>query len=571
MKPVIPPRVAELVEEAARALPGEVKPESTFDGADVFSVEDQIRLGISLAETDEKRLELQALLTRLKAAYRGMGGRAIRDVAFVNNTKFYAYLTLLPGTGLGKSIRLEDLFDLLKESDVTKGLESDAVKKAFDKAANRHELVWNLRVAKGVLPERGQDARLEYLVRYLDHAAIFGEDTMPPRPIGDTLEPVEPHQVLARVHSAETGKGGILVTGKRLTAPPGRELETRLGPGVRLSRRTGDLVAQQSGCLVVTPSGVDVTPMLRRDATAGPIWTTDSADLPAIEFAGSVFVRGGVTGPGRIRARDVFVDGDLVGVDVEVERDVYVHGAIVGSPGFSVRAGGCVKAREARGARIDALGPVTLRDVLDASEIRSADTIRIGTDGRGLFLSGRVEAMNRIFASIAGSESGGAGVSFVAGVSAFLDERMTSLQAALRKNDDRLRELLRQKVSCMGEVIDPGALAPERQDQYLTLLRLETAALELQRTMQTELERLRAASRPTGPPRVDVRRRFHPPGHVRIGTSERTVDTGLDGPRFLLGRDATVIIDRVRPPTALRRTEPPAGDPPDEGNPEGSR
>lgn len=533
MKPAIPSRILDLMEEAAAIMPPSVRPESTFDGAEAFSLEDQVRLAVSLAEDEADRSKLQEFLSRLRGAYRSIAARSVGEAAFVKNTKFYAYLTILPVAAVGKSISLDQVFGELEGNEVLKRVDRHAVESAYKKVVARREMIWELRVAKGVLPERGEDARLEFLIRYLDHASLFGAPGPDRRSIRDSLEPVGPYQVLAKVHPAQPGKSGVLVSGKKLPAPHGRDLQVPLGGNVRISSKTGDLIALEHGCVVLTRDGLEVVPFLLRDASAGPIWVSREAGENRIEFAGSVYIHGPTCGPGRIRARDLYVEGDLTDIDLEVERDLFVRGTISGGTRSAIRAGGRVQATQASGARIDALGPVTILESARDVHIRSADAITVAAEGRGALESGELEATNRITAGTVG-RADGRGVSLWVGTSGIVADRLTELERQDRRHEERLQAVLKEKEKVLGLLAGASVLDASRQEVYLGLLKQETAELDSRRAVKLELDRLRAATEPTGRARIEVLRKIYPPTQVRIGAASTTVETEESAPRFAL-------------------------------------
>ncbi len=552
MKPGISPRILEVLETAAKAMPASMALESAFDGGEAYTVEDQLRLGASLAETEADRGSLQDALRQLRASYRGLTARAAPDCVFVKNTKFYAYLTLLPLSGLGKSVMLEHLWEALAEAEVVKGIDRAAVASAYEKAAGRRELIWNLRVARGTLAERGADARLEFAVRVIDHRRLFGEAPGKRSSVRDMVEPVEPSRVLAKHVPSQGGKGGILVTGKKLPAPHGRELPFNMGGRLRLNEKTGDLVSYGAGCLVLARSVLDVVPVLQRDAADGSVWNSPER---RIEHDGGVYLRGSVVGPGRIVARDAYVDGDLVDVDVQVEGDLWVGGTLSSPSGAGVRSGGRVQARNVDRVLIDALGPVTVLEEARGSRIRSADSVQLGADGRGAVLSGELEAMNRVTVGTAGSEPG-PGVTLIAGSSRLAEERIEELGREDRRREERLAELAREKERVLGSILGEAVLAPDRQHEYREIVRREGEELKARRVIHAGRERLRALAQSSGPARVEVLKRFLPPGRVRVGPAEIEMNAPLEASRFALGADGRVEVASLRATTRTQRIKP---------------
>lgn len=549
MKPVIPPRLRALLEEAGALLPQSMRLESIFDGGEAYSVEDQLRLAISLSETEVQRQALNRILIGVQRICRELQSRLAADAMFVRSTKFYAYLTLLPTPAMGRLIELRDVFAEIDRHEVVRGLDRAAVEAAFRKVAVRHELIWELRVAQGQLPEAGTDARLEFAVRTLDHAALFGDAVGPRRSLRDSLEPVTPYQVLASIRPSEPGRSGVLVSGKKLPAMPGRDLPFHLGVRVRHSEQTGELVATEEGCVVVNGTSVEVVPFLIRDPARGSTWVSPDGRDPAIHFRGSVCVHGPLQGPGSLQARDAYIEGDLVNVDARIERDLYVAGRVVDS---RIRAGGRVHAAAAERSSIDALGSLRITEHAAEVRLRSADSISIGSDGRGGLDSGEVEAMNRIVAGRVG-RPGGPGTTLSVGSSGLVAELLYELVETDVRLEASLRALAEEKERFLARHGPPPTQSPDHQEAYMQILRREVAEIEARRDSGAALNRLRSLTLPLAPGRIDVLRVFHPPGRVRVGPAHSTIDQPLDAPRFLLGADGALEFRTVRTTARTRK------------------
>ncbi len=259
------------------------------------------------------------------------------------------------------------LHDMARRPDpdtVSHALRMHHVEYGIDEAAMRAAcapdapLERPLRVAQGLVPQPGQDARIEYLFEL--HPLKPGretDDAIDFRDRGDVPQVVE-GAVLARKAAAVESVPGRDVHGRVLKVAKVRDARMQAGNGAQLEPDRLTVTAQVAGHPVLTASGViAVHPEFRIEGDLG--YNTGHVD-----FAGRVIVSGTVQKGFRVKCGELRAK-EIEGGEIEAVGDVIVAGGVIGA---RIRADGAIKAKYFHTSHVEALGDVIVqREVVEST------------------------------------------------------------------------------------------------------------------------------------------------------------------------------------------------------------
>ncbi|MEW6182007.1 MAG: flagellar assembly protein A [Bacillota bacterium] len=224
----------------------------------------------------------------------------------------------------------EALNSLLKESNVTYGLNDEMLDGLYDKPeAGRHL------IAEGVTAEPGINEKLD--IRFAQVAegrpAISENGTVDYRDLQRFIS-VEPGDILAVRLPGVLGKPGYRVNGEEVQPSPPKPVELIAGNGASLSNGGMFVTATVSGLPTIRQSGsrftVSVEPLL---VIKGNV----DLETGNINFRGNVRIKGSITDAMKVSATgDVIVEGDVSGATVESQGALTARSIIAST----VHAGG---------------------------------------------------------------------------------------------------------------------------------------------------------------------------------------------------------------------------------------
>ncbi|MEK7867683.1 MAG: FapA family protein [Planctomycetota bacterium] len=336
-----PARMGVLLDRA-RELVGTI--ESTWDGAEVFTVQDHLRLAHKLAEDPARRVALQKALADLDRFVRSQNNPVGDPGAqvVIENTSLYAYLSLLPPRPGQPVVAKSRMERAIASAGVRVGADRSAIDGAYSKFSQRREVVHHLKIAAGTLPRRGEDGSLQRCAPILEPDLLLSGRA--PADLLGLLRGVKEKTLLVRVLPPGAGVPGVTVMGKEIPAPGGRAYAVVPGEGTAIRERD-EIVSLRAG-----------VPTLRAGRLCIEPWEVQAGGS-RIDSPKGVLLAGDHVGE-RIRARDLCVDGNLEAARVEVSGDVFVRGEV--RNGARVRAGGSVWTRGVVSAELEAGGDVKI-------------------------------------------------------------------------------------------------------------------------------------------------------------------------------------------------------------------
>lgn len=261
---------------------------------------------------------------------------------------------------------LDDLHQALHHAHIEYGLDEAALQQACEPAASTGV---PLPVARGLPPQPGQDASIDYLFEL--HPLKAGrevDDAIDFKDRGD-IPQVEMGAVLARKQAAVDGVPGRDVHGRVLKVAKVKDVRLQAGNGVQLAPDQLTATAQVAGHPVLSASGViAVHPEYRIEGDLG--YNTGHVD-----FAGRVIVNGTVQQGFRVRCGELLAK-EIEGGEIEASGDVIIAGGVIGA---HIRADGVVKGKYFHTSHVEALGDVLVQREIVESTIETSGALHGAT------------------------------------------------------------------------------------------------------------------------------------------------------------------------------------------------
>ncbi len=250
---------------------------------------------------------------------------------------------------------VDDLHQALHLAHVEYGIDEVALQQACAPEAPTGQ---PLPVARGLAPQPGQDAWIEYLFEL--HPLKAGreiDDAIDFKDRGD-IPQVDVGTVLARKQPAVEGIAGRDVHGRVLKVGKVKDARLQAGNGAQLAPDHLAVIAQVAGHPALTASGViAVHPEYRINGDLG-------YNTGHVNFAGRVIVSGTVQHGFRVKCGEL-VAKEIEGGEVEASGDVVVAGGVIGA---RIRADGVVKAKYLHTTHVEVLGDVLVqREVVEST------------------------------------------------------------------------------------------------------------------------------------------------------------------------------------------------------------
>ena len=313
----------------------------------------------------------------------------------------------------------------LAAAGVTQGVDYAAVASVCEQGACNGVVV-----ARGLLPEHGQDAEFEELTSVQqDRTPRVDEHGLIDYRERGTIVVVKTGAPLMRRKPATAGVDGYCVRGKVLPARAGMDLPfTAQLAGAEVAANDPNLLqASLTGQPVRVPCGVMVEPVLRV-----PEVNMASGN---IHYDGTVQVDGEVGHGMMVQATgDIQVGGMVDGGVLEAGGNITVTGGVVGRARLC--AAGSVTARFAEAVRIHAGTTILIRDMALDCELQSLNQIIVGdaSPQRGRLIGGVATAMMLLKVPLLGSATSGV-TRVVMGANPVLQSKRKALQERIEKED----------------------------------------------------------------------------------------------------------------------------------------
>ena len=352
----------------------------------------------------------------------------------------------------GRVATVGDIIQALTEAGVLFGIDDTAMLHACDQGACSA-----VPIARGTMPQDGEDARFEELIPHTaDRAPKVDENGLIDYREHGAIEVVSAGMPLMRRHPATFGNPGRTVRGRTLPAKPGRDesFASQLAGAQCDVSDPNLLVATLTGQPVRTHGGVMVEPVLQ-------VAEVNMAS-GNIHFEGSVQVKGDVVAGMTVQASgDIVVAGMVDGGVLEAGGDIRIAGGVIAHA--KLRAGGAFSAKFAQAVQIQAGTVLSIADMAMDCELTSLNQILIGAEnpGKARLVGGSATSMMLLSVPLLGSSKG-----TVTKVSVGSNAELMASYAALEKRiahekeaEEALEKLIKQVIAAK----DPKGMLPRIQ------------------------------------------------------------------------------------------------------------
>ena len=289
----------------------------------------------------------------------------------------------------------------LAQCKVTGGIEPEAIEAALAAARQPGIFVREMIVARGHLPENGENARITFHFKKqtLSGSASENNDRVDYWE-REFLHGVREGELLANKIPATPGREGFDVLGKVLPCVPGKDLNLDVTGDAVLSSDGLECHAGHDG--VVVAIGQNKVGVYQAYQVPGDV------DLKT----GNLHMNGVLTIQGWVRAGfkvfasgDVSINGGIEPSVVEVDANLAVKGGIIGGEHALVKTGGALSSFFIDNADVHAGGDITVRDGILGSHVTTDGQVVV-TGDKGCIVGGTVIAAQGIEVNELGSRAG---------------------------------------------------------------------------------------------------------------------------------------------------------------------
>lgn len=321
----------------------------------------------------------------------------------VTQDRMKAFLSLTDGTGSGKRITEETVYEALERHSVRHGIRHDVVKQAV-RGAMDGETVTNVPAAEGTPGERPSEKTFELLVQPVSDAAVtIRADGSADYRNQDRIRAVSAETPLARILPQPTGaRPGVDVSGAEIQPASGPQPEPEAGAFVRREEQQDGsvlLIAEREGDLVITGNRIEVR---MEYAVKGNV------DLSTgnIRFPGSVTISGSVASGFMVIAGGTITVGEGVEASLlSADGNIVVRQGIKGSGKGVLRSKSAIGTGFAEQAALLSVGDVNINSGSLHCTIKTNGKVVVQKD-RGTIVGGAVRARRGVETPNLGSPNG---------------------------------------------------------------------------------------------------------------------------------------------------------------------
>lgn len=234
-------------------------------------------------------------------------------------------LAIHPPLEEGRSLRQLDLKELLKEQNITFGLDEQALKEAFVCIASEEKAFHRLIIARGQEVGKSSDAYLRFELEIGPIAGTILKDGSIDFRDRRIMVGIKAGEVIATKIPAMQGAPGVNVFGEETPAPLGKDLKIELANDVRFSRDSLQVSATKDGVLSIVNSRI--IKVCSHQVILGDIdfQTGNIESMNAVTIRGSVQPAFRVTAAGDVEITGAVMSGKILG-----QGNLVVRGGITG-------------------------------------------------------------------------------------------------------------------------------------------------------------------------------------------------------------------------------------------------
>ncbi len=439
------------------------------------------------AETDPlRRQHITNLLNDLRTYFRSpsVANPEINDgliLIHITPDGFTAAVTLTPPRGLANIPTEVTVRSALERAGIRHGIDMLAVERLLEVLRKDNDLVWQAVIARGEPALPARPTRIEFRVKVIDKAQLRQQVSSMPDRLTPFWEPVDEGTLIGILRPPAPGVAGRDVYDRTIAPAEARHVAFNFGEEIALNPANNTLTAQAAGYVVADGSHLNIVPFYVIDDPA-------HRALGDLTFAGAVFVRGNLQGPGSVQCEDLFVLGNCEQANITAQGDVFIAGGVIGHRQGTIDADGGVYAGFVSEAGITALGEVVVANAIINSKVISNDAVRV-TSEKGMITGGTIQALKEIVVRTIGSEFGML-TETVVGKDFLTTQRLEEIAHKIKLHEDNLRRIAELKNELVRAKVRVEKLPRDKQEIYIGVLRKEQQSLAELRSLNRRKARL---------------------------------------------------------------------------------
>jgi uncharacterized protein (DUF342 family) len=344
----------------------------------------------------------------------------------------------------------------------------------------------------------------------------------------DRFKTVAKGQAIARRIPPGLGEPGFTVGGETLQAGPGPEASFRRGMNTTVSEDGNELLASIDGHITMHDGAISVEPVLRvRDVD----FKTGN-----INFNGSVVIQGSVVDGFSVHAKnDILVSGTVGAARLESGGNIVIQGGLLGAKKGALTAAGDIHAKFIDDAIVTADRSVMVSEYIMHSQVTAGRKVVLrGT--KGTIIGGLIRAGEEIQARTVGSPRYDGKTLLEAGPVVRRTHTLPGLQAKLREEWQRYREVQRNLRTLRMARERAGTLPPDRQAVEGRLLQARDVTRRRARELAQEAKILKQELKGMIKSRVVVWDTIYPGVKIQIGNQSHNVIDPVRGVKISIYR-----------------------------------
>lgn len=438
----------------------------------------------------------------------------------VSEDRMTAVARFYPPSNNGQLLSREEILKDLQFRRVIFGYDEAAIE-AFLQNRNYCE---DIVVARGVLPNQGVDASIEYFFNTdLSTKPKRNEDGSVDFFHLNTINHCKEGDVLAKLNREVHGVPGSTVYGEGIRARDVKHLVLKYGHNIQLSEDGCTITSMINGHVCLTEDKVFVSDVYEVENVG-----TATGN---IESEGSVVVNGNVQAGFVIKATgNVEIKGVVEGAVIDAGGDIIVARGMNGMGKGILRAGGSVILKFVENATIEA-GTFVESDSILHSNVSAKTEITV--DGKkGFIAGGSVRATERVSCRTLGSYMG-ADTMVEVGVDPEKKRRYQQLQKELMDIQKNLRSIQPILSGAAAKLQRGEKLSAEQQKYIQTLATANKQQMEQLAADQKELQELETMLQNKGQACVCVKDEAFPGTKISIGDASMVLKKPIHFCRFI--------------------------------------
>lgn len=382
---------------------------------------------------------------------------------------------LIPPSGAGAWPTVEQITGFLTAHGVVYGIDAEAIAEMLKAPIVRE---W-VTAAKGVAPENGRDAKIDYKVDL---------NVLKPKIVGDNVDMKELGTVINVLQGQEvaekmplfSGHEGVSVQGKRIPAYIGKDKNLPSGKGTTVSEDKLHLFADFDGNLRISEGKLSVVPYFE---VKGDV----DYSVGNIDFVGPVTIRGSVREGFEVRSgSNIIIEGVVEGASVSSKADMLIKVGVRGTGKAKLTAGGNMVIGYIDQAYVRCEGNIEINEAVLHSDIGARGEIRALGSKKGQIAGGKVQAGLEVACEVLGSEMGTRTDVTVGVLPEHAEERKRYVEI-VRELTDRM-ESIDSNARFLKGLQEKGGLTEEKQ---VLLAKITKAKFQIMAQLEASEKRLR--------------------------------------------------------------------------------